>query len=347
MKKRVGVLSAQVPFVSGGAELLSKNLVKALRERGFDADIISMPYKWYPEFSLYDSMMLWRMADLSESDGMKLDLLIPTKFPSYGIKHPNKVTWLVHQFRQVYDLYDGQYGYKHLPEGARIRSNVIKYDSVSLNECKGLYSISDTVRDRAKKYTGVDCETLYHPPALVGRYYNEDYGNYILSVGRLDRLKRNELLIESLRYCDPEVHALIAGRGAEMENLQTLIQKYGLEERVKLLGFVPDEELLKLYASAFAVFFAPLDEDYGYITLEAFLSNKPVITTTDAGGVLEFVHDGINGYVCQASPELIGSKIEFLYRNKKCCEEFGHEGYEAVKDISWDNVIDTLTSTIR
>lgn len=346
-KKRIGVLHAQVPFVKGGAELHVNNLVIQLRKRGYDAELISMPYKWYPEYSLYDSMLSWRLAELSESDAMKIDLLIPTKFPTYGAKHPNKVAWVIHQFRQVYDLYEGPYGYKGLPEGERIRQNVMKYDHITLSECKKIYSNSETVAERTRKYNGLNCEALYHPPNLVGRYYHEEYGDYILSVGRLDKLKRNDVLIRSLQYCDPKIKAKIAGKGPEMEPLKKLALECNVEDRVDFLGFVSDEELLKLYAGAFAVYFAPIDEDYGYITLEAFFSRKPVITSLDAGGVLEFVKDGVNGYVNEVEPEAIGESMEKLFQQKSRCSEFGLEGYEVVKDISWDHVIDSLTESIR
>ena len=43
--------------------------------------------------------------------------------------------------------------------------------------------------------------------------------------------------------------------------------------------------------------YPPYDEDFGYVTLEAFLSRKPVITATDSGGPNEFVVDGVNGFV--------------------------------------------------
>ncbi len=132
-----------------------------------------------------------------------------------------------------------------------------------------------------------------------------------------------------------------------MQRLKQLAEEYGVAERIKFLGYVPDEKLLELYANAFAVFFAPVDEDYGYITLEAFLSHKPVITATDSGGVLEFVEDDANGYICEPKSEAIGNRINELYHSRRKCKEFGEMGYMAVKDISWDHVIDLLTESIR
>ena len=105
-KKKVAVLHAQVPFVRGGAELLVENLTKQLKIRGFDAEIVSLPFKWYPNNTLLDSYLAWHMLDLTESNGQKIDLVIATKVPTFMIQHPNKVVWLMHQFRTAYDLQD-------------------------------------------------------------------------------------------------------------------------------------------------------------------------------------------------------------------------------------------------
>ena len=347
MKKKIVVTSAQVPFFKGGAELMVSMLVKNLTERGFDAELVTLPYKWYPEETLYDNMMAWRMLDLRETNGQKIDLVIATKFPSYGVKHENKVTWLMHQYRQAYDLYETPVGLGCTSFGARTRANVEKYDKMTLPESKKIYTISGNVTDRLRKYNGIDSEILYHPPSLVGRYCTGDFGNYILSVGRLDKLKRNELLIEALKYCDKGVKAKIAGRGPEMETLKAFAAKCGVSDRVEFLGFVNDDDLIKLYAGAFAVFFAPVDEDYGYITLEAFLSKKPVITCSDTGGVLEFAENEVSAFVSEPSAEELGANVNKLYLDKKLGMEMGFEGYEKVKDISWDNVIDKLTETVR
>jgi glycosyltransferase involved in cell wall biosynthesis len=216
-----------------------------------------------------------------------------------------------------------------------------------MSEAKEIYTISKNVSKRLKVYNNIDSQALYQPPSLVGRYQNKSYGNYILSVGRLDLLKRNDLLIRSLVHCEKSITAKIAGRGQELENLIKLSKQIGVSERVEFLGFVSDEELLELYANAMTVYFAPVDEDYGLITLEAFLSKKPVITCCDSGGVLEFVSDENNGFVCNVMPEDIGRAIEKISKNKNICKEFGESGYQTVKDITWDNVVDRLTQTIR
>lgn len=347
-KKKIAVLHAQIPFASGGAEQMVQNLTKQLCMRDYQAELVSIPYKWYPENTLYDSMLMWRMADLTEVDGEKIDLVISTKFPTYGVQHSNKVCWLMHQFREAYDLFESQYGLRFFQNGAQMQQRVVAFDQKFLPEHQDIYTISNNVTHRLQKYNHIKGTTLYHPPSLAGRYESHDYENYILSVGRVEPLKRNELLIQALPFCDEGLRAKIAGRGTQVEPLKKLAETLKVSHRVDFLGFVSDEELIALYANARGVFFAPNDEDYGYITLEAFLSKRPVITSFDAGGVLEFVENEKNGFVCKTlEPEEFGDKLQSLNQNKTLCATMGAAGYQLVKDISWDTVINALTQTLR
>ncbi|MGL5258289.1 MAG: glycosyltransferase family 4 protein [Proteocatella sp.] len=349
MKKKIVICAAQVPFVRGGAELLVEELHKNLISRGYDTEIVQLPYKWYPREQILNSILAWKFLDLTESNGSKIDLVIPTKFPSYAINHPNKVVWLMHQFRQIYDQYGTKYS-DFNPTNSfdnQIRNSIIGIDNKVLSKTKKIFTISNNTTNRLGNFNGINAETLYHPPKHVGKYYSDKYENYILSVGRLESVKRIDLLIKSLKYCDKNITIVIGGKGPYEEELKKLTKEEGVSDRVKFLGFLEDKQMLELYANAMGVFFAPFDEDYGYITLEAFLSKKPVITTIDAGGPLEFVKDNESGFICDVSEEKIGEKIQFLYNNKSVCKEFGNIGYNTVKDISWDNVIDKLTESIR
>ncbi len=346
--KKIAVLHAQIPFSRGGAELMVETLTKELCKRGFQAELISIPFRWYPENGLYDNMLMWKMLDLSEVNGESIDLVIPTKFPTYGINHPNKVLWLMHQHRAAYDLYLNKehFGLGTIDNGEKMRGRIIKFDEVSLKESKRIYTISKNVAARLKENSNLQGEALYHPPALQGRYYSDNFDNYILTVGRLDPLKRNDLIIRALKFCDKNIQLVIVGKGPEKEKLEHLADREGVIDRVKFLGFVKDEELLKLYANTRGVYFAPVDEDYGYITLEAFLSGKPVITCKDSGGVLEFVEDGKSGFVCDVQPENIAECINKLFGDSSLAKAMGQEGCKSVKNISWDNVVDRLTAGI-
>ena len=342
--KTICVCAVQVPFTMGGSDVLVDQLNEQLKHRGFQSDIFRLPFQWWPKPSILKNALAWRLLELVDLDGKEIDLLIPTKFPSYIIRHHNKVTWLFHQHREIYDLYGTEFSnFTNTTEDNELRDAIIQMDKTALKECKKIFTISQNVANRLQKFNDIDGEPLYPPPKLKDRFNKEQYGNYILSVGRLDALKRLDKLIEAFTYLPSDIKCLIAGNGPLKEELEKLIEKLNLKEKVSILGFVSDEELIKLYANCFAVYFAPTDEDYGYITVESFLSHKPIITAPDSGGVIEFARDMENSIICSPQPQKLASKIEFLFHNKKLCQEMGERGYNQIKDLSWDRVIDKLT----
>ena len=110
-------------------------------------------------------------------------------------------------------------------------------------------------------------------------------------------------------------------------------------------GAVDGQALVNLYAGALAIIYPLFDEDYGYVTLEGFLSHKPVVTTTDAGGPLEFVEDGVTGFVVAPAPESIGSAIARLAERRQLAQSLGDSGFERAKRITWDGVVERLMAT--
>ena len=103
---RIAVAHPQTPFVRGGAETHTEALVKALKEAGHEAEMVTVAGKWYPATELLHQMAVWRSLDLSESNGLEIDMVIALKFPAYLVKHERKVAWLIHQHRSAYELWD-------------------------------------------------------------------------------------------------------------------------------------------------------------------------------------------------------------------------------------------------
>jgi glycosyltransferase involved in cell wall biosynthesis len=347
--KSVLICSVQAPFVVGGAEILVRELRDNLERRGFLVDVASVPFKWYPVSELVRQALAWRLLDVSESNGRPIDLVIPTKFPSFLVRHPRKVAWLFHQHREAYDLFGTEYcSFTDSPEDREVRSAIHAMDTQALGECRAVYTISRNVAARLRQYNGLEGVPLYPPPHHLGRYSNQGYGDFLFYAGRLDRLKRLELAIDAMRHVRGGARLRIAGSGPLEGELRRRIERQGVGDRVELLGFVPAEELLDLYARCRAAYYAPHNEDYGYVTVEAFLSRKPVLTTTDAGGPLEFVSAGETGLVSEPRPEAIAEAIDALWAMPGArLREMGEAGFERVRDISWDGVIDTLTESLR
>ncbi len=335
-----------MPFIRGGAEKLVDTLVAKLKAKGHTVDTIMLPFQWYPEDNILRTSLAWRLLDVRESAHQKVDLVIATKFPSYFIEHPNKVVWLVHQHRASFDHYTTPYTpFKNTGPDHRLREEIMKHEREYLAESKALFAISKNVADRLDKFLGLKAEPLYPPLYEPDKYETGESEGYILSVSRLEEDKRVHLLVEALAQTKSAVRAKIVGTGSQLEPLRRRAEELGISERVELLGFVPEEDLFALYASAEAVYFAPWDEDYGYITIEAFQSGKPVITSQQSGGVLEFVEDGVNGFITDGSVSDIARAVDKIFKSSRKSAKMGLAGKEKVKDITWDKVINSLLST--
>jgi glycosyltransferase involved in cell wall biosynthesis len=340
---RIAVCGPQVPFARGGAEIFADDLVAELRGRGHEADLVTVPYKWYPGERVLSQAFLWRLLDLSESDGRPIDLVIATKFPSYAVRHANKVVWLLHQFRQAYELDRtelGQFG-ESVQERATRRA-VQRLDRVALGEARKLFATSQNVAERLKRSTGLDAEVMPHPPQELP-YRTESYDDFVLSVGRLDRAKRHELLLEALA-ADSRLRCVIVGDGPDRERLEAVARRHGLDGRARFAGRVDEEELAALYARCLAVYYAPIDEDFGMVPYEAFLAEKPVVTTTDSGGPLEVVADRRTGLVCEPRAAALAEACSWLREHVDDAKAWGRAGKEIARRVSWDETIARLLS---
>ncbi len=339
---RIAICTAQVPFIYGGNEVLVDGLRDALLARGHQISVIAVPYKWYPRQQLISSALAWRMLDITEADGQRVDLAICTKFPSYMVRHPNKVTWLVHQFRQAYDWFGTPHSdFTNSPEDTRVRRLVHRMDSTALGESRAIFTISRNVANRLRRFNSLQGVPLYPPVRQELSLQPGAYGDYIFSLNRLDSAKRLDLLLDALVLA-PGVKAVIAGTGPQAEALKRHTSRLGLIGRVDFAGFVSDAEASQFYANARAVYFAPVDEDYGYGAVEALQAARPVITTTDAGGVLEFVEDCATGLVTPPDAPSLSRAIMRLMQDEEYASTLGRAGRERVANITWDHVVDTL-----
>ena len=338
---RIAVCAPQVPFVRGGAELMADDLVEALRARGHEAELVSIPFKWYPGTRVLDQALLWRLVDLTESDGRPIDRVIATKFPAYCVRHPDKVAWVLHQFRQAYDYDRTELGqFDDTPEDRATRRAIERLDAVALGEARKVYATSRNVADRLQRFNGIEAEVLPHPPQSLP-YREAEPEGYVLSVNRLDRAKRIDLLVGAAKR-DPSLRVVIAGEGPDRERLERLAT--GLNGQVTFVGRVDEERLADLYARCLAVYYAPVDEDFGMVPYEAFLSAKPVVTAVDAGGPLEVVHDRRTGAVVQPDAAAVAQACAYLATHVDEAKAWGRAGRELAERVTWDACVDALLS---
>ena len=337
------VCEAQVPFVHGGAEIHVRELVRELRTRGHLAELVSVPFKWYPKEEILPHAAAWRLLDLSESNGRPVDLVIASKFPSYFVRHPHKVAWLIHQYRAAYELCGTVYSdFTHTEQDVGLRDKIIRLDTQMLSECRAIFTNAKNTAQRLEKFNGLHAEPLYHPPRLAPRLRSGSYGNYVLSVGRIESVKRVDLIVRAMAHVDPAVRLVIAGDGTQRENVERTAVELGVHSRTTFLGAVDDDQLVELYADALAVVYPPFDEDFGYVTLEAFLARKPVITCHDSGGPNEFVIDGVNGRAVDPSADALAEAINDIAADKTRAARLGDAGRLRAQEITWDGVIEKL-----
>lgn len=349
---KILIATTHVPFIRGGAEAHAAELRQALISAGHEAEIVAVPFKWYPPEKILDHMLACRLLDLTEAAGTPVDLLIGLKFPAYLIPHPNKVLWILHQHRTAYDLWDHPLNdLLTWPNGSQIRTAIRHADRHFIPQARAVYANSQNVAKRLKIYSEIDSTALYHPPPQAEKFYcvPAAAADYFLVPGRVDPIKRQSLLLEALALTRHPVRVRFMGLAANLsylEELKNFSRKHKLQGRVEWLGEVDEEEKISLYAHALGIVYPPVDEDYGYVTLEAMLASKPVITCDDSGGTLEFVRDGETGLVVEPNPAALADALDQLWVNRaeaKLMGEAGRARYQQL-DITWANVVRTLLS---
>ena len=341
--KRIVVADTQVPFVEGGAELHVRGLVDQLTQRGHEVWRVAVPFRPQPKSALLAQGAAWRLLDFSAFNGHPTDVFIATRFPTYFAQHAHKVAWVIHQHRAAYELCGTPYSdFEHTEADVGLRRRLIELDATMFGECRRVFTNAANTAARLRKYNGVEAEPLYHPPPLAGRLRAGAYGDYILVVGRLESIKRPDLAIRALAHVTAPLRLVVVGDGPFRHAAEAAAVETGVADRVTFAGRAGADDLVALYAGALGVVYAPYDEDYGYVTLEAFLSHKPVITATDSGGTLEFVRDGENGFVCEPDAAAIGAAIQRLGDSRMLAARLGDAGFERARAITWDGVVEKL-----
>jgi glycosyltransferase involved in cell wall biosynthesis len=345
---KIAIVNNQAPFVRGGAELLADWLDDRLRDAGHESQVIRIPFSWRTPQRVMESMLAVRLIELHEADRV-----IALKFPAYYVRHENKVLWLLHQFRQAYELRETEYdALGSSPRSAAVAQAIKEADTRLLGEARALFTNSRIVRERLTRTTGLDAEVLYPPLGDESGFRCESFGDYVFCPARLSAAKRQMLLVEATARTRSGVRLVIAGPPDDPRDLvavERAIERCGVGDRVELLaGWISEERKRELFANALACAYIPFDEDsYGYVSLEAFHSRKPVITCNDSGGTLELVEDNVTGIVAEPDPGSLADAFDRLRHDPATARQMGEAGYERMQElhISWDHVVSRLTST--
>jgi len=345
---RVLIVTAQTPFVRGGAEALADALRAACADAGHEVDVAAIPLRLHPPEKVLDHMLACRLLDVRQFTGDPVDRVIALRFPAYLVGHDHKVLWLLHQHRQATDMWDNPLADVPVdPLGAVVREAVLSADRAELARIDRRFAISRVVADRLRASVGLDAEVLRPPLPGIERYWTAEPEPFVFVPSRITRMKRQWLLLEALAHTRRDVRLVLGGvadSDEERDLILGTIRRLDLADRVDLPGRLSDEDKRSLYARCAAVPFVPVDEDYGYVTLEAMASAKPVITCTDSGGPLDFVVDGETGAVVPPDPECLAEQLDRVVEDPSAAQKMGQAGQARLRDLdlSWATTVETL-----
>jgi glycosyltransferase involved in cell wall biosynthesis len=332
-------------MAEGGHMVIARALARALEEHGHDAGVVCTPQNRFGR--LASSYVATWFTDVGRTgDGKAVDQVISLRYPSYAVRHPHHACWLNHTMREYYDLWEpfsATLSARALVKEKIRRAATHRVDKYLLTRnVDKLFVQSRTIQKRLERWGGIASDVLY-PPAPQRAYRNDGYGDYLFVVSRLTKLKRIDLVVQALAQPDAAgIRCLIGGDGEERGPLQDLINREGLAGRVTLLGRLGDDELVEHLARCRAVCFAPYDEDYGFVTVEAFSSAKAVITCHDSGGPPELVRDGVNGAVAAPEPQALAAAIARVMRDEPAARRLGEAALATAAPMTWTDAIRKL-----
>lgn len=343
---RIVLVSSFVPHVYGGARFIVEWLEEKLLEHGHQTERFYLPFVEHPD-DLLQQMAAYRLMDLSSW----CDRLIALRPPAYAIPHPDKVLWFIHHIRAYYDLWGRPYGASPTrPADVALRRRLIAFDTATIAEARRVYTNSKVVSQRLREFNGLASEPLYPPLWRPERFRCDGYGSEIVMVSRVEPHKRQMLAIEAMQHVRSDVRLRLCGAAsssAYAAELQRTIASLGVRDRVAFDdAWISEEEKAEIIAGALAVAYFPHDEDsYGYPSLEAAHARKAVVTTSDSGGVLELVLDGVNGLVAEPSPKALAEAFDHLNRDRTLAARLGEANLSRLDElnISWDHVAGALT----
>lgn len=323
--------------------MLVDKLKEKLLEYGHEVSLTRIPFPATFDHKLVNNIVSCRCLSFDDADKV-----IAFKFPAYYVRHENKTLWVFHQLRQVYELWNSEYGLTETPENARLRDVVTNSDNLFLREAKSIFVIAKEVAGRLKKYNGIDAAVLY-TPLDRDRCHLREYGDFLFYTSRVTSFKRQHLAIESMKYTKSRVRLVLAGQCDEPDyelKLKKSIVDYGVGDKVTMLGWIDEGRKFDLMADALASLYLAYQEDSpGLASMEAFYSRKCVITLEDSGGTKELVEDGVSGYVVRPDPVALAEKFDLLYERRGLARTLGENAYTELtsRDISWSAVIEALT----
>lgn len=342
---KIALCSSFVPFIKGGGRNIVEWLQDELVAAGHHVERIYLPQIDAPDL-LLPQMAAYRWVDLASF----ADRVICFRPPAHVIPHPHKILWFIHHIRTFYDLWDTPY--RTFPDDEKhrhLRDILHQADTTAIKEAKRVFTNSQIVSDRLQRFNNIDSEVLYPPIINPERFHCQHFSDEIAYVCRVEHHKRQHLLVQAMQYRRTNVKLRLLGASSNesyVREIKEMIQTLALEDCVFFENnWISEEEKVRIFSTCLAAAYLPLDEDsYGYPSLEASHASKPILTTTDSGGVLELVKHGYNGLVSEPNPKALAEAMDQLYTDREATQRMGLNASQQISDlnISWQHVLERL-----
>lgn len=335
-----------MPFILGGGRNIVDWLQVKLLESGHQVEKIYLPQVEEPNL-LAHQMEAIKALDLSAAD-----LVICIRPQAHLIRHPNKVVWFIHHLRTFYDLWDSEYRLFSASEAnLETRASVLLEDNYALQGARKIFTNSLEVSNRLLKFNGIESSVLYPPLLDTAQFVNQGHNGEVVYFARVEHHKRQHLIVEAMKFVQSNVTLRICGvaqSSVYAGQIQQIIDENNLQNRVIFRNeWITEAEKAGIVNNCLAVAYIPVEEDsYGYPTLEGAQASKAILTTSDSGGVTEFVQHNVNGLVAEPTAESIALALDDLFFNTQQTIDFGASARARIEQlgINWDRVLAELLS---
>lgn len=219
-----------------------------------------------------------------------------------------------------------------------------KLDYIAVRKSSVILGISREIKDRIKRFYNRE-SYIFYPGINPQDYQVGRYEDYILAPGRFEITKRSDLIMKAMDFVkNKNIKLVMVGSGTLSENIRKMSKKY---KNVDFKGYVSKEELKKLYSDCLATIYVPVQEDYGYVPVEAAASGKATIGTNE-GGLKETIIDKKTGFLLkEVTPKKIAEKIDLLAENKSLAIKMGKNAKKFSKKFYWEEAFKVIDKAIE
>ncbi len=206
--------------------------------------------------------------------------------------------------------------------------------------------LQEFYKDEFLKYD-LKCQVRYVPNYIdkVSKTTTKYNNRNLIAVGRLEAVKGFDDLIKVYKLVNLQIqdtYLTLVGDGKEKNNLFETVVKNDLVSKVKMPGYLFQEEIDKLYDNSALYIMTSHSESFGLVMLEAMAHGVPVVAFSSAEGARELIKNGYNGYLINNRNEFeMADKIVELLNDKEKLQKMGQNAYKVAQKYTKEEVIKT------